>query len=112
MEKAINTNFGKHLRTLRETAGLTLREVASVINIDSSLLAKIEKNQRPPTKQLIKDLSSYFKVDERELFTEFLSDQIAYKVLDEECDIDILKVAEMKVSYLKTLNNGNNNATK
>ena len=48
----IHTNFGEHLRTLRE--------VASTINFDSSLLAKIERNQRPPTKQLIKNLASFF----------------------------------------------------
>ncbi len=103
----IHTNFGDHIRNLRETEGLTLREVASTINIDSSLLAKIERNQRPPTKQLIKSLASFFHANERELRIEFLSDQIAYKILDEEGDLDILKVAEEKVSYLKTLHNEN-----
>ena len=103
----IHTSFGEHLRTLRETAGLTLREVASTINVDSSLLAKIERNQRPPTKQLIKNLASFFHTNERELLIEFLSDQIAYKILDEEGDLNILKVAEEKVFYLKTLHNGN-----
>jgi len=108
MEKEkIHTNFGEHLRTLRETTGLTLREVASTINIDSSLLAKIERNQRPPKRKLIKNLASFFNINERELLTEFLSDQIAYKILDEEGDLNILKAAEEKVSYLKTLHNGN-----
>ncbi|MCE5332183.1 MAG: helix-turn-helix transcriptional regulator [Bacteroidales bacterium] len=108
----IHKNFGEHLRTLRETAGLTLREVASTINVDSSLLAKVERNQRPPTRQLIKSLASFFNTNERELLIEFLSDQIAYKILDEEGDLDILKVAEEKVSYLKTLHNGNDNDKK
>jgi transcriptional regulator with XRE-family HTH domain len=109
MEKAkIHKNFGEHLRTVRETAGLTLREVASTINVDASLLAKIERNQRPPTRQLIKNLALFFKINEKELLTEFLSDQIAYKILDEEDDLNILKVAEEKLSYLKTLHNGNN----
>ena len=106
-KEKIHTNFGENLRTLRESAGLTLREVALTINIDSSLLAKIERNQRSPTRHLIKNLASFFNINERELLTEFLSDQIAYKILDEEGDINILKVAEEKVSYLKTLHNGN-----
>lgn len=100
------TTFGEHLRTLREDAGQTLKEVAGNISIDISLLAKIERNERQPTKQLIKAVSDYFKVDEKELQNEFLSDQIAYKILDEEADLTILKVAEKKVSYLKTLRNG------
>ena len=100
------TTFGEHLRALREDAGQTLKEVAGNISIDISLLAKIERNERQPTKQLIKAVSDYFKVDEKELQNEFLSDQIAYKILDEEADLTILKVAEKKVSYLKTLRNG------
>lgn len=111
-KEKIHTNFGEHLRTLRETAGLTLREVASTINIDSSLLAKIERNQRPPTRLLIKNLASFFNINEKKLLTEFLSDQIAYKILNEEGDLNILKVAEEKVSYLKTLHNGNDNDKK
>jgi transcriptional regulator with XRE-family HTH domain len=100
------TTFGEHLRTLREEAQQTLREVANSIGIDPSLLAKIERNERQPTKQIIKDVATFFKVDAKELQNEFLSDQIAYKILDEEADLDILKVAEKKVSYLKTLRNG------
>jgi hypothetical protein len=31
----------------------------------------------------------------------FLSNRIAYKILDEGADIEMLKVAEQKVEYLK-----------
>lgn len=95
-------SFGEHLRTLRETTTLPLREVATHIGIDTSLLAKIERNERQPTKQLIKQIATYFKVDEKELLDEFLSDQIAYKILDEEADLNILRVAEKKINYLKS----------
>lgn len=74
--------------------------------MDTSLLAKIERNERQPTKLIISQVAEYFNVDKKELQTEFLSDQIAYKILDEEADIEILKVAEEKVKYLKTVNNG------
>lgn len=99
-------SFGEHLRNLREAAGLTLKSVAEQINIDTSLLAKIERNERQPTKQIIKQVAEYFTVDEKELQNDFLSDQIAYKILDEEADLSILKVAEEKVKYLKTVYNG------
>jgi len=100
------TTFGEHLRALREETTLSLREVAIHLGIDPSLLAKIERNERQPTKPLIKQVAKYFKVNEKELQNEFLSDQIAYKILDEEADLGILKVAERKVSYLKTKRNG------
>jgi len=96
--------FGEHLRTLREINSLTLREVASSLTLDTSLLAKIERNERQPTRQLIKQFADFFKVEEKELVDEFLSDQIVYKILNEETDLNILKVAEGKIKYIKTLN--------
>jgi transcriptional regulator with XRE-family HTH domain len=100
------TSFGEHLRNLRENQSLTLKNVAEKIGIDTSLLAKIERNERQPTKQTIKQVADFFKCNEQELLNNFLSDQIAYKIMDEEADIEILKVAEEKVKYLKTVNNG------
>ncbi len=83
-----------------------MKSVAEQIGIDTSLLAKIERNERQPTKQIIKEVAAYFKVNEKELQNNFLSDQIAYKILDQEADLSILKVVEEKVKYLKTVHNG------
>jgi len=97
---------GEHLRDLREKSDLTLKSVAEKIKVDPSLLAKIERNERQPTKQIIIEIAEYFKVNKKELQNNFLSDQIAYKILDEEADLSILKVAEQKVKYLKTIYHG------
>jgi transcriptional regulator with XRE-family HTH domain len=101
-----HTSFGELLRSLREETGQTLKTVAENLQMDTSLLAKIERNERQPTKLIISQVAEYFNVDKKELQSEFLSDQIAYKIMDEEADIQILKVAEEKVKYLKTVNNG------
>jgi len=93
------STFGKHLRMLREDAGFTLKQVANSIEIDISLLAKIERNERQPTKPQIKAIANYFKIDEKKLLDEFLSDQIVYKILEENADLNILKVAEQKIKY-------------
>ncbi len=98
------TTFGEHLRTLREINRLTLREVAASLALDTSHLAKIERNERQPTRKLIKKLANFFKVEEKELIDEFLSDQIVYKFLSEEADLNILKVAKSKIKYIKTHN--------
>lgn len=102
MSKNKIATFGEQVRELREEANLSLREVAEKIGIDTSLLGKIERSERQPTKEQIKQVAKYFKLDEREMMKEFLSDQIAYRILEEEADIDTLKVAERKVQYLKT----------
>ncbi|MBK8746375.1 MAG: helix-turn-helix transcriptional regulator [Saprospiraceae bacterium] len=103
VKKSIAT-IGERLRTLREEALLSLREVASHIGIDTSLLGKIERNERQPTKEQIKHIATFFKIDEKILIKELLSDQFAYKIMEEDADIDTLKVAENKVQYLKANN--------
>ncbi|MBX9783532.1 MAG: helix-turn-helix domain-containing protein [Chitinophagaceae bacterium] len=100
IKKSIST-IGEQLRTLRENANLSLREVATNIGIDTSLLGKIERNERQPTKEQIKQVATFFKVNEKQLIKEMLSDQFAYKIIEEEADLDTLKVAEEKVEYLK-----------
>lgn len=97
--------FGEHLRVLRETQNLSLRELSSKLNIDPSLIAKIERNERYPSKDFIKQIAKYFNVDEKNLFNEYLSDYIAYKVIDEEVDVEILHVAEKKINYFKNKSN-------
>jgi len=94
-------SFGEHLRQLRESSGLTQKEVADRLSIDNSLLAKIERNERPPTKKFITNVALFFNVDEKELHNEYLSDQIAYRIIGENADLNILRVAEKKVSYIK-----------
>lgn len=102
MNKYKMVTFGEQVRLLREDAKLSLREVAEQIGIDTSLLGKIERNDRQPTKEQIKLVAKFFNLDEKDLMKEFLSDQIAYKIMEEEADIDTLKVAEKKIQYLKT----------
>lgn len=102
MKKQSLTSFGENIRALRETSELSLRQVAGDLNIDPSLLAKFERNERQPTKDLIKLIAGYYNIDNNVLLRQCLSDQIAYKVYDEDEGLEILKVAEEKVIYLKS----------
>lgn len=98
--------FGETVKKLREEKNLPLREVANAVNIDTSMLGKIEKNSRKPTKVLIEKFSLFFNVSGKELMIAFLSDAVAYQILDDEDYAnEVLKVAEKKVKYLKTKKN-------
>ena len=94
------TTIGAKIRALRENANLSLREVAYNIGIDTSLLGKIERNERHPTKEQLNQVAAFFKVNKKQLIKEMLSDLFAYKIIEEEADLDTLKVAEEKVEYL------------
>ncbi|MGV8877558.1 MAG: helix-turn-helix domain-containing protein [Sphingobacteriaceae bacterium] len=100
--------FGDTIKVLREEKNLTLRQVSEYLKIDTSMLGKIEKNNRKPTKDLIIKFSKLFNVSEKKLTIEFLSDAVAYQIMDEEdFAIEVLKVAEKKVKYMKTIKNIN-----
>ena len=78
----------------------------------TSLLAKYERNERHPSKELIAKIAKIFNVDSDELFNEALTDKIAYQILEQNVDSKILRVAETKVEYLKKQEKGRNGVIK
>ena len=101
MSKLIHKTFGETLRKLREDRDMPLRKLASILEIDQSTLSKIERNERKAGKELIEKISDVFNIKEKELRINFMSDIVAYELMNEEHSIDILKVAEEKLEYLK-----------
>lgn len=104
----LEKTFGDTVRKLREEKNLLLREVAEALDIDISMLSKIEKNNRKPTKPLIEKLATYFKVSNKDLTIAFISDAVVDQIMEvEQFSIEVFKVAEEKVKYLKTRNSLN-----
>lgn len=94
-------SFGEFIRTLREEANLPLRKVAYELDIDTSTLSKIEKNERNANEHIIEGISKIFNIDKAELKLRYLSDKITYQLLDEDNGLEILKVAEEKIKYYR-----------
>jgi len=94
--------FGEYIRQLRTSANLPIRKIAAQLDIDATLLGKIERDERPANKDIIAGIAKIFNQNEQDLFNRFLSDRIAYKIIDENADIRVLRVAEQKVEYLKS----------
>lgn len=93
---------GEIIRQQRESKGLLLRQVSAYLDIDQAILSKIERNERKPTKLHIIKLAEFLELDRDELIVQFMSDNIAYEIANEECAKRVLKVAEKKVNYLKS----------
>ncbi|MDP3916103.1 MAG: helix-turn-helix transcriptional regulator [Bacteroidota bacterium] len=99
----LEETFGDTVKKLREDRKLPLREVAEALKIDTSMLGKIEKNSRKPTKHIIGKFATFFEVSDKDLTIAFLSDAVAFRVMEEEdFSSEVFKVAEEKVKYLKT----------
>jgi transcriptional regulator with XRE-family HTH domain len=94
--------LGQILKSKRESKNLLLRQVAAYLDIDQAILSKIEKGDRKPTKENISKLSEILEIDREELMVQFLSEKIAYEIVEEDCASRALKVAEKKIKYIKS----------
>jgi HTH-type transcriptional regulator, competence development regulator len=96
--------FGEMLRKLRETNEMPLRKLAALLDLDQSTLSKIERNERNANADLIEKVAKIFKVSKKDLQVNFLSDKVAYELLEEEFGVEALQVAEEKIKYLRKTN--------
>lgn len=99
-------SIGEQIRKLREDQGLPLRKVAAELDIDQSILSKIERGERKATKEQIIQIAKIFNVDEKELLINYLSDRVLYDLKDEDLATEALKVAEEKIKYMTKIENG------
>ncbi len=99
-------SFGEIIRSERENKGLILRKVASAVDIDQAIISKFERGDRIPSKEQVEKFAAFYNLDKNKLITSWLSDQIANSILYEENIGEVLKVAEEKAIYLKTIHDG------
>ncbi|QEH42853.1 helix-turn-helix domain-containing protein [Chitinophaga sp. XS-30] len=93
----METQFGIRVKELREAKGLLQRQVAALLEIDTPLYSKIERGERIAKKEVAVNLASILKVDEKELLTLWLADQVYDVVKDEKQAGDALKTVSQKL---------------
>jgi len=95
---------GAIVREKREEKGWLLRHLAAEIDIDQALLSKIERGERKATKEQIIKFETVLALKKGELMLQYLSENIAYEIVEEKNALDVLHVAEDKVEYLRKQN--------
>ncbi len=100
----MRTTFGGYLRRVRLERNLTLTQLAAMLDLDSANLSKIENDKRIFDEKKLGLLSKAISIDEFELKSEYYSSKLAYEIIDSGCSSEILKLAELKLNYLKTNN--------
>lgn len=100
----MKTTFGEYIRFLRTENELTLTQLAAKLDLDSANLSKIENGKREFDKKRLSKLSEIFGLNLQELNNEYVSDQIGKKIYETNCTKKLLKIAEEKAEYRKTLN--------
>ncbi len=95
----MNSRFGNKIRTLREEQNLLLRQVASILEMDTAQLSKIERGERQAKKETVLKIAVILNVSEKELLTLWLADQIYDVVKDDENALQAMMVAEDSLKY-------------
>jgi HTH-type transcriptional regulator, competence development regulator len=94
--------IGVVLREFREEKGLLLREVGARLSIDPTILSKIERDKRMPTREQIKALSEFYNDHKNEIIISWLSDKLYYELRTEDLALQALQAAVVKVKTTKT----------
>lgn len=99
------TSFGETIKQLRLDRKLTQRKVAIILDIDTSVLSKYEKNKRQPSEEQIERIAEIFDVDCQSLKFEVVTDKMANQFVEENIDSKTVRVAEEKAEYIKNQKN-------
>lgn len=95
------TQFGDKIRELRVKQNLLLRQVASKLDMDTSIISKIERGDRQLKKEQIPLLAQILKADIEELQTLWLADQLYNMVQGEPMADEALKSVSKKIKKAK-----------
>src|SRR5690606_18114899 len=94
-----NETIGDKLRKLREENQMPLRKVAALLDIDVAILSKMERGERPLSKDVVTKLAKIYKYDEEELTVLYLSQKIMDEVGEEDLALKAMQVAEEQIKY-------------
>ncbi|WP_287827135.1 helix-turn-helix transcriptional regulator [Bacteroides sp.] len=89
--------FGDLIRSKRENNNMLLRHLASDLDIDTGMLSKIERGEKLAKREQITQLAELFKLDERELLSFWLADQVYNLVGDEKDALTVIKLVEQEL---------------
>jgi transcriptional regulator with XRE-family HTH domain len=95
-------SFGEYVRKLRLDRKEPLRVVAAGVEIDSTLLSKLEHGERFPTETQISKFAKYFKISEQELKGRVIADKIISEYDDDEATLHAAYILKERALPYKT----------
>ena len=93
--------FGERIRELRTKQNMLLRQLASALDIDTSIISKIERGDRQLKKEQLPQITEILKGDIEELQTLWLADQLYNMVQGEPMADEALKSVTKKLKKEK-----------
>jgi transcriptional regulator with XRE-family HTH domain len=95
-------SFGNLIRKVRHNRAEPLRIVAAAIEIDSTLLSKLERGERFPTETQMAKFARYFKIPEHELRARVIAERIISKCDDEDAALYAAEILREQAILCRT----------
>lgn len=86
------TTFGEYIKERRTNLGLPLRKVASHLDIDTSTLGKIEREERILAVNLLSPLSEILETEHKDLLTQYYSSKVIQELKEYSDYKDVLNI--------------------
>ncbi len=91
--------LGEYIRDKREEKDLLLRQLAHALDMDATLLSKVERGVRALKEDRLPLLAEMLDLDLKTLRTRWIADKVYLLIENEENPRDVLKVAESQLPY-------------
>lgn len=72
----MDTDLGNYLRELRQSRGMSLKDVSDQLGIDFSMLSKIEHGERQLQSHMIAPIADLFEIDFKSIQIKYLNQKI------------------------------------
>ena len=86
--------IGSDIRQLREDKGYLLRQMAALLDVDATILSKMERGERSFKREQIIKIAEVCEANEDELMIKWLADKICEVVKGENVAIDAIELAK------------------
>jgi DNA (cytosine-5)-methyltransferase 1 len=84
--------FGDYIKTKRTKLGYPLRKVANYLDIDTSTLGKIEREERQLSSHLLSSLAEILETESLEIYNQYYSSKLINELKDYENYKDVLNI--------------------
>ena len=95
------TQFGERIRELRTKQNMLLRQLASKLDLDTSIISKVERGDRQLKKEQIPLLAEILNANKEELLMLWLADQVYGVIQGEPMANEALKSVSKKLKKAK-----------
>jgi transcriptional regulator with XRE-family HTH domain len=93
--------FGIRLRALRKSNNMLQRQLAAHLDIDTPMYSKLERGERKAKRDQVIKIAKFLQVNQDELLTAWLADQLYELVKNEELAINAVEIVQHNLQKLK-----------